>query len=348
MEFKAAPRHFYQNLGPSGLKISKVIVGCMSIGKKSWLDWVIEDEEEALALLKKAYDAGLRTFDTADVYSNGQSERLIAKFLKKYNIHRERVVILTKVFFPCDPALEDLDWNKRNDLPGEDFINAQGLNRRHIMEAVKNSVERLGTYIDVYQIHRFDPTTPIEETMQALHDCIQAGYVRYIGASAMKTWQFQMMQNVAEKHGWTKFISMQNYYNLLYREQEKEMAGFCKETGVTMIPYSPLARGLLCRPADSTSLRKETDTFFLKMYGLDKLKPSELEIIKRVEELSKKYSVPMAAVATAFVVSKGHCPIIGFNKPERIDDALTGLGLTLTEEDIKYLEEPYEIHEWFI
>ncbi|GME83913.1 unnamed protein product [Ambrosiozyma monospora] len=308
----------------------------MSFGKKSWSDWVIEDKEKVFAILKKAYDEGIRTYDTADMYSAGYSEVLLGEFIKKYNIKRDKIVILSKCFFPL---LED-----KNATPeGHEFINFRGLSRKHILDAVNASVERLGTYIDVLQIHRFDPETPIEETMEALHDVVKSGLTRYIGASSMKCYQFVMMQSVAEKRGWTKFISMQNYYNLLNREEEREMIEYCKLTGVGLIPWSPNARGILTRPlnveAGETS-RIKTDQF-LHHLGLGNLSVADKSIIDRVEKLAKSHGVSMAAIATAYVLSKDANPIVGFSKPERIDDAVAALKLKLSDEDIKYLEEPY-------
>ncbi|ODV86352.1 hypothetical protein CANARDRAFT_27579 [[Candida] arabinofermentans NRRL YB-2248] len=344
MKWDQVSENTYTYLGNSGLQISRVIVGCMSFGKKSWSDWVLEDEEKVFAILKRAYDLGIRTFDTADVYSNGHSEILLRKFMAKYNIKREKVVIFTKVFFPVDDETEGFSLATRASFPGHEYVNNQGLSRKHIMTAVDNSVERLGTYIDLYQIHRFDPKTPISETMEALHDCIKAGKVRYIGASTMKAYQFVMMQSVAEKNGWTKFISMQNYYNLSYREEEREMNEYCKETGVGLIPWSPNARGILTRPltqAGGDTSRVSSDATMASL-KLNSLSEADKIIINRVEEVSKKYNVSMAAVSTAYVLYKGCSPIVGFSKPERVDDAIVAINLKLSKEDVDYLEEPYQ------
>lgn len=322
----------YQNLGKSGLKISKIILGAMSYGKKSWRDWVLEDEETVMGLMKKAYDQGIRTFDTADMYSNGESERMVGRFLTKYNINRSTIVILSKCFHKTadDPKLEDNNMN---------WINRQGLSRKHIMDSVENSTTRLGTYIDVLQIHRYDKDTPKEEVMEALHDVIKSGKVRYIGASSMKAVEFAQLQFVAEKNSWTKFISMQNFYNLVYREEEREMIPFCDETGVGIIPWSPIARGVLARPAGESSLREKTDPLLTRQNF--KGDDASLEIIKRVEKVAQNHGVSMAMVATAWVLSKGAAPIVGFNKPERIDEAIGALKLKLSNQDIKHLEEPY-------
>ncbi len=336
----------YKNLGNSGLKISKIIMGCMSYSESSWSDWIIEDEEKVFSLMKKAYDVGIRTFDTADTYSNGQSEILIGKFLKKYSIKRSSVVILTKCFSVSDPidkppatALIDPAYGPVNTK--QEYINRVGLSRKHLMDAVDDSIERLGTYIDVYQIHRLDPTTPKLEIMSTLNDIVTSGKVRYIGASSMRAVEFAQLQFIAENHNLTKFISMQNFYNLLYREEEREMIPFCNETGVGIIPWSPLARGILARPIQekASSLRAKTD-FIIQGY-LKNSSDSLDEIHRRVEKLAKEKGVLMSQIAMAYVISKGMCPIIGFSSERRIDEAIKGLKVVLSTEDIKYLEEPY-------
>ncbi|GMM46266.1 hypothetical protein DAPK24_028410 [Pichia kluyveri] len=335
----AVPPDFYTNLGKSGLN-------CWI-----WADWVLEDKEEIFTILKKCYDNGLRTFDTAGVYSNGYFEVLLAEFIKKYNIKRDRIVILTKLFFPVD--FDDPDFSVAKNwatIPAYEYINSKGLSRKHIMDAAKGSVERLGTYADVIQIHRFDPTTPIEETMEALHDIVKLGYTRYIGASSMKTYQFVMMQNVAESNKWTKFISMQNYYNLLYREEENEMMEYCKLTDVGIIPWSPNARGILTRPYGKVgeSNREEKESGRMKNLRLDVLSEGDQLILKRVEELANKYNTSMAVISMSYVLNKGCSPIVGFSKPERVDDAIEAFAFhkKLTSEDIAYLEEPYELKPW--
>lgn len=341
---------FYTNLGPSGLKISRIILGTLSFGKKSWADWVIEDKDEVFAILKKAYDSGIRTFDTADSYSNGYSEVFLREFMEKYKIKRDRVVILSKIFFPLDPDVEGFSQATRASFPVVEYMNSQGLSRKHIMDAAKGINERLGTFADVIQIHRFDPSTPIEETMEALHDIVKLGYTRYIGASTMKAYQFVMLQSVAEKRGWTKFISMQNYYNLLYREEENEMMEYCKLTGVGVIPWSPNARGVLTRPlgvAGETD-RVNGDKHRMKTLGLDELSEEDEIILQRVEELAVKHNKPMAVISTAYVLSKGYSPIVGFSRPERVDDALEAFAFhkQLTAEELAYLEEPYVPKVW--
>lgn len=343
MSLAPVSKEFYTNLGSSGLKISRIIVGCMSFGrKKSWQDWVIEDKEHVFSILKKCYDNGIRTFDTADVYSNGYSEILLREFMERYNIKRDRIVILTKLFFTVDENNPKFCFfTADKDYPFYEYINAKGLSRKHIMDAAKASNERLGTFADVIQIHRFDKSTPMEETMAALHDIVKLGYTRYIGASSMRAYQFVMLQSIAEKNGWTKFISMQNFYNLLYREEEKEMMEYCKLTNVGVIPWSPNARGVLTRPLEVTMGDSSRASTYNIKDAVDALDQGDKEILKRVEELSKKHEVSMAVISTAYVLSKGFSPIVGFSKPERVDDAIRAFNLKLSKEDIDYLEAPY-------
>ena len=330
----------YTNLGNSGLKISKVILGCMSYGDKRWMPWVLE-EDDALPILEHAYKAGINTWDTANVYSMGKSEQIIAKALKKYNIPRNRVVILSKCFggVSDDGTFPSPEVALRND--GE-FVNRVGLSRRNIIDSVQASVERLGTYIDVLQIHRLDRETPPEEIMRALNDVVERGWVRYIGASSMAAWEFQQLQNVADRHGWVKFISMQNLYSLLYREEEREMIPYCQATGVGVIPWFAVAAGVLTRPwNDDSTERAKTDPYLAAIFksgdGV-----AEKAIVDRVEEVAKKKNVAMAQVATAWLLSKpGVNPLLGLSKKERIDEAVAAIHLKLTEEEIKYLEEPY-------
>ncbi|WFD44482.1 hypothetical protein MPSI1_003150 [Malassezia psittaci] len=330
----------YANLGDSGLKVSRIIMGCMTFGSRKWMPWLIEDEEEAMSVFGYAYKAGINTWDVADVYSNGKSEELVGKALKKHNIPRSRVVIMTKLFFPVNEDGEEPLIHGKNDGP---LVNRTGLSRKHIMDAVAASVKRLGTYIDVLQIHRLDRETPKEEIMHALNDVIEAGDVRYIGASSMAAWEFQQLQNVAEKHGWFKFISMQNFHNLLYREEEREMIPYCQATGVGIVPWSPLAAGIVTRPwNDKSTERVKTDQFMSLILSEDTAE-TDREIVNRVEELSKKKGVSMAQISVAWTVShKGMNPILGLSKPERIDEAVGALKIKLTEEEIKYLEEPYK------
>ncbi|KZW00866.1 Aldo/keto reductase [Exidia glandulosa HHB12029] len=332
----------YQRLGTSGLKVSKIILGCMSYGSSAWRDWVL-DEEKALPLFKAAYDAGINTWDTADTYSNGESEKLVRKAIEKYNIPRKKVVILTKCYFPVneeDPGFSVLSWADRPEL-----INQTGLSRKHIFDAVDASVARLGTYIDVLQIHRLDQETPAEEVMEALHDVVKSGKVRYIGASSMYAHEFATLQFTATLHGWTKFISMQNYYNLAYREEEREMNPFCDKTGVGLIPWSPICAGLLARPYDQQTTRSQTDVYYKLFYSnRDKTREAAIdkEIVQRVEKVAKDKGVSMAAVAIAWVLGKGCAPIVGLSSEKRIQEAVDSLKVKLTDEECKFLEEPYE------
>ncbi|KAH8817052.1 NADP-dependent oxidoreductase domain-containing protein [Xylogone sp. PMI_703] len=332
----------YTRLGSSGLKISKVILGAMSYGSKDWQKWVLE-EEEALPLLKHAYDIGINTWDTADLYSNGRSEEIIGKALKTYDIPRENVVILTKCRYGISrPGESQLSVFATTVNDGR-MVNRVGLSRKHIFDAVQASVKRLGTYIDLLQIQRLDPDVPAEEMMRALNDVVEQGLVRYLGASSMPAWEFQQLQNLAEKKGWHKFISMQNYYNLLYREEEREMLPYCRATGVGCIPWSPNARGVLARPwgsDSSSSLRGSVDKMIDRL-GLQEGEANKA-IIDAVEEIAKARGVSMAVVAIAWCLSKQYVnPIVGLSSKERIDEMATAVALKLTEEEIAKLEAPY-------
>ncbi|KAL1965048.1 hypothetical protein VTN77DRAFT_6108 [Rasamsonia byssochlamydoides] len=329
----------YVNLGKSGLKISKIILGAMSYGTSAWQEWVL-DEEQALPLLEHAYKKGINTWDTADVYSHGKSEEIIGKALKKYNIPRNRVVILTKCYFGVDDeGNQPPIAATRNDGA---WVNRVGLSRKHIFDAVEASVQRLGTYIDVLQIHRLDRQTPREEIMRALNDVVESGKVRYIGASSMAAWEFQTLQNIAARNGWHQFISMQNYHNLLAREEEREMIPYCLDTGVGLIPWSPLARGALTRPWGSRDTKRENTDRALNMLIRSRETEADKAIVDRVEELAKKKGVSMAQIATAWSLSHPNMnPIIGLNSKERIDEAVASIKIKLTEEEIRYLEEPY-------
>ena len=333
----------YANLGNSGLKVSRIILGCMSYGSKEWQPWLLE-EDEALPLIEHAYKVGLNTWDTADVYSFGKSEEILGKALKKYNIPRSRVVILSKCFFGV-PQGEKIESFSELSSNGGPLVNRVGLSRKHILDAVEASVQRLGTYIDVLQIHRLDRETPKEEIMRALNDVVERGWVRYIGASSMAAWEFQELQYIAEKHGWVKFISMQNYYNLLYREEEREMIPFCNNAGVGLVPWSPIAGGILARPwredEQPTTARSSNDGTVLNMIKQN-ANETDKQIVQRVEELAKKKGVSMAQIATAWNLAKGVHPIMGLSSKERIDQAIASLKVQLDEEEIKYLEEPYQ------
>jgi aryl-alcohol dehydrogenase (NADP+) len=286
--------------------------------------WTL-NEETSRQFMKKSLDAGINFFDTANVYSLGTSEEFVGRALRDYAL-RDEVVVATKVHGTMRKGR-----------------NAAGLSRKAIMTEVDHSLRRLGTdYIDLYQIHRFDPATPIEETMEALHDVVKAGKARYIGASSMWAWQFSKAQYVAEQHGWTKFISMQNHYNLLNREEEREMMPLCVDQGVGVIPWSPLARGRLTRDWDNATSRSETDEFGKGLY-----KPEDQVIVERVAEVAKELSAPRAQVALAWVLSKSFVtsPIVGATKDAHIDDAIAACELQLSAEHIARLEEPYTPHE---
>lgn len=327
-------------LGNSGLKISPILVGCMSFGSKKWQDWVLEDKQEIFEILKHCYDAGLRTFDTADFYSNGLSERLLGEFLKAYNINRETVVILSKVFYPIDETI-DVSPPFNSSEKELTLSNQRGLSRKHILAGVTNSIRRLGTYIDVLQIHRLDHDTPMEELMRALNDVVEKGDARYIGASSMLATEFVELQFIAEKHDWFRFISSQSCYNLLYREDERELIPFAKKHNIGLIPWSPNARGLLTRPLLHTTLRGKKDWGF-KVVKLDKLEDSDKGIINRVERMSKEKGVSMAVISMAWVLHKGCYPIVGLNSIERVDEAIKALSIKLTDDEIIHLEEPYK------
>ncbi|KAG8822727.1 hypothetical protein FRC17_009481 [Serendipita sp. 399] len=344
-------------LGKSGLKVSKIILGCMSYGKKSWADWVL-DEEEGIKQITEAFKLGInvstlrvnpharthetrQTFDTANVYSLGESERILGKAMKAIGAPRSSFVVLTKVFFAVPP--EGAPAEARNDPEAFNLPNYRGLSRKHIFESIKASLERLQTdYVDVLQCHRFDPNTPIEETMQALHDVVKAGYARYIGMSSCHAWQFHMMQNYAINNKLTPFISMQNYHSLVYREEEREMNPLCEWLGVGTIPWSPLSRGILTRPRKDkgTTLRAKTDRFTSM---LQKDEDPNLVVVDRVEEIASKKGISMAQVALAWVMQKSPvaAPIVGTTNMEHLLDMIKAVNVKLDEEEIKYLEECY-------
>ncbi|GJE95555.1 aldo/keto reductase [Phanerochaete sordida] len=334
----------YVRLGNSGLKVSKIILGCMSYGLKGWADWVL-DEEEAIKHIKYAYDAGIQSFDTANVYSNGQSEIILGNAIRKLNLPREELVIMTKVFFPLSPGDPNVNMMRAGKTPEEmGVINQKGLNRKHIFDSVKASLKRLQVeYIDLLQCHRFDPTTPIEETMQALHDVVQAGYVRYIGMSSCHAYQFHAMQNYAINNKLTPFISMQNHYNLVYREEEREMLPTLKMFGVGAIPWSPLARGLLTRPF-SVTLEKGTSRTNSDPWVHGYVGAGTPAIAARVEELAKKHGASMAQIALAWEISKDvvTAPIVGTTNLTNLKELIDGLDVKLSDDEIKYLEEPYQ------
>ncbi|KAI9470764.1 MAG: NADP-dependent oxidoreductase domain-containing protein [Benjaminiella poitrasii] len=337
---KTLPKMQYVRFGNTGMRVSRFALGCMSYGSSKWQAWV-KDEEESLKLLGKAYEGGINFFDTADAYSNGESERVLGKAIKQFNMDRVRIVVATKCFHSVneDVAVNTLGYKNLDD---SQYANCYGLSRKHIFDAVDASLKRLDLdYIDLYQIHRFDHNTPIEETMEALNDLVRSGKVRYIGASSMATWEFQKANAIAERNGWSKFSSMQNLYNLIYREEEREMIPYCLDSGIACIHWSPLARGLLTGK-NRKSIRLESDrsinAFFAK-----KEDANNEAIIDRVTTLAEKLGHSPAQIALAWMLTKECCtaPIIGVGTEENLYDVIGSLDVKLSEEDIKFLEEPY-------
>jgi aryl-alcohol dehydrogenase-like predicted oxidoreductase len=318
----------YVRLGKSGLKVSRLCLGCMSYGvpERGSHPWTL-DEEQSRPFITRALELGINFFDTSNSYSDGTSEEIVGRALRGLS-KRDELVIATKVFFPM-----------RGDA------NARGLSRKAILREINASLTRLGTdYVDLYQIHRWDYATPIEETLEALHDVIKAGKARYIGASSMHAWQFCKALYLADRQGWTRFVSMQNHYNLLYREEEREMFGLCAAEGIGVIPWSPLARGLLTRPWQSSSKRAETDEVGKKLYT--KTTDVDRAVIDRVGEVAELRAVSRAQVAMAWVLSKPvvTSPIIGATKPHHLEDAIAALSLKLSNDEIAKLEEAYVPH----
>jgi aryl-alcohol dehydrogenase (NADP+) len=312
----------YTKLGSTGLEVSRICLGCMSFGEsdRGTHSWSL-DEDTSRRFIRRALDAGINFFDTANVYSLGTSEEFVGRALADM-ANRDEVVIATKVHGAM-----------------REGRNAMGLSRKAIMAEVDHSLRRLGTdHIDLYQIHRFDDRTPIEETMEALHDVVKAGKVRYLGASSMWAWQFSKAQYTAELHGWTKFVSMQNHYNLLHREEEREMMPLCVDQGVGVIPWSPLARGRLTRDWDESTARSETDEFGKHLY-----QPDDQVIVERVAAIAEARGVPRAQVALAWMLGKPFvtAPIVGATKEHHIDDAVAAVDLELTADEVAQLEEPY-------
>ncbi|MBC8497004.1 MAG: aldo/keto reductase [Anaerolineales bacterium] len=318
----------YINLGNTGLKVSRICLGMMTYGTPKWRDWVL-DEEESRPFIQRALELGINFFDTANAYSAGVSEEVTGRALRDF-ARREEVVIATKVYFPY------------NDKP-----NQGGLSRLHIMRAAEDSLRRLGTdYIDLYQIHRWDYDTPIEETLEALHDLVKSGKVRYIGASSMFTWQFAKSLYLADLHGWTRFVSMQNHYNLVYREEEREMIPFCNDQGIGLIPWSPLARGFLAgnrtRDKSGQTPRSKSDEFAHEMYFQD----TDFDVLDRAIELAEKRGVTSAQIALAWMLHKPGvtAPIIGASKMRHLEELVAAADIQLSAEEIAYLEEPYQPH----
>jgi 1-deoxyxylulose-5-phosphate synthase len=315
-------------LAHTGLHVSRLCLGMMSYGNDSDRPWVL-DEDAAEPLIRRAVEAGITFFDTADVYSGGASEVATGRLVLKY-LSRDEAVIATKVHGQMTSG-----------------PNGAGLSRKHILSAVDASLQRLGMdYVDLYQIHRWDPNTPIEETMEALHDVVRAGKARYIGASSMYAWQFAKAQRVAERHGWTPFVSMQNHYNLLYREEEREMIPQCLDQGVGILPWSPLARGWLAgtrsREGERRTTRAQTDAFQDQLYG----RPEDFDVIERVVEVASATDVKPVQFALAWLLQQPGvtAPIIGATKATHLDDAIAAAEMTLTPEQVSRLEEPYRPH----
>ena len=317
----------YVRLGKTGLKVSRICLGTMTYGSPAWRDWVL-DEEASRPFIRYALESGINFFDTADMYSVGASEEAVGRALKDFEADRERLVVATKVYGAMGPS-----------------PNQAGLSRKHILHAIDNSLQRLGMdYVDLYQIHRFDPTTPIEETIEAMHDVVKAGKARYIGASSMYAWQFSEYLAKAAAMGLTPFVSMQNFYNLVYREEEREMMPLCAYDGVAVIPWSPIARGYLTGAgvgANAATLRGRTDPFSVAL-GLGS--PQDEEIRLKVVEVARDLGAKPAVVALAWVLSKPYvtAPIIGASKPHHLADAVAALALKLDAETVAKLEAPYK------
>ncbi|MET7313222.1 aldo/keto reductase [Streptomyces sp. NPDC005571] len=312
----------YLKLGTTGLDVSRICLGCMSYGvaDRGNHSWTL-DEEASRPFVRQAVEAGINFFDTANVYSDGTSEEIVGRALADF-ARRDEIVLATKVHGQMRPG-----------------ANGGGLSRKAIMSEIDHSLRRLGTdYVDLYQIHRWDRATPIEETMEALHDVVKAGKARYIGASSMYAWQFSKAQHVAERHGWTRFVSMQNHYNLLYREEEREMLPLCADQGVGVIPWSPLARGRLTRAWDTTSARSETDEFGKTLY-----QDTDRHIVDAVAAIADERGVTRAQVALAWLLRQPGvtAPIVGATKPQHLDDAVASVDLRLSDDDCKRLEEHY-------
>lgn len=317
----------YKQVGKSGLKVSRIILGCMGFGDPSLdtynaLKWAI-GIDEARPILKQALEAGITTFDTANMYSLGASEEIVGQVLFELT-RRDDVIIATKVFFPMGSGPKDA-----------------GLSRAALFAQVEQSLKRLKTdYIDLYQIHRYDPNTPIEETLEALHDLVKSGKVRYIGASSMSAWQFVQAQYVADLHGWTRFVSMQDQYNLLMREEEQEMVPFCLDQRIGVIPWSPLARGLLTHEWNAQTKRSATDQFTKALYS--KTEEANQQIVEAVRTIAQERQVPMAQIALAWLLQKEAvtAPIVGATKPQHLTDAVAAVDLKLSGEEIRRLEAP--------
>lgn len=319
----------YVNLGKTGLKVSRLCLGMMTYGSKTWRQWIL-DEEEAKPFVGRALEAGINFFDTADVYSLGESERITGSLLRHFGVKRENVVVATKVHGQMS--------NDPND---------RGLSRKHILDSIDKSLKRLQMdYVDLYQIHRWDYNVPIEETMEALNDVVRAGKARYIGASSMFAWQFAKALHISEKHGWARFVSMQNHYNLVYREEEREMIPLCRDEGIGLIPWSPMARGFFAgdrqRGGGGTTTRSKSDPFAGELY----FREEDFIVAERVQEIARERGVTGPQIALAWLLNKPYitAPIIGATKMEHLNQAIAALEIQLSHEEIKRLEEVYRPH----
>ncbi len=318
----------YVNLGRSGVKVSRICLGAMTYGDPAWRKWILS-EEQGRPFIKRALERGVNFFDTADMYSRGASEEVLGRAIRDF-AKRDDVVIATKAYYPMSDAPND-----------------RGLSRKHLLTSIDASLRRLGTdYVDLYQIHRYDPETPIEETLRALDDIVRSGKARYLGASSMASWQFARALYLADRHGWTRFVSMQNHYNLVYREEEREMMPLCREEGIGVIPWSPLARGFLAgnrRAADKGDTeRARTDDFAHRLYYTD----SDFKIVDRVVEVARRRGVSPAQIALAWLLHQEGvtAPIVGATKMEQLDQAIDAVDISLSEDERRELEELYQPH----
>ncbi len=332
----------YVNLGQTGLKVSRICLGMMTYGTTQWRPWILE-EAEARPIVQRAVELGVNFFDTADMYSAGASEELTGKFLREFT-HRDEIVVATKVLFPVDIAFQAGSPDSAPQPP-----NTAGLSRKHIFAAAEASLKRLGIdYIDLYQIHRWDYETPIEETMEALHDLVKSGKVRYIGASSMWAWQFSKAQHIAQSHEWVRFVSMHNHFNLIYREEEREMIPLCRDLGVALIPWSPLARGFLAgnrTPDDITdgcTPRARTDDFARELY----YRKEDFAVVNRLSELASQRGESNARIAYAWLLHQPGlaAPIVGASKIAHIEEAVAATQIKLSEEEIQLLGDAYKPH----
>ena len=318
----------YTHLGRAGIQVSRICLGAMTYGTSKWRPWVL-DEEPSRPFIRRAIELGVNFFDTADMYSDGLSEEVLGRALSEF-ARREEVIIATKVYFPTGPSQ-----------------NERGLSRLHILRSIDSSLRRRGTdYVDLYQIHRWDPETPIEETLEALHDVVKAGKARYIGASSMYAWQFAKALYLADQHGWTRFMSMQNHYNLVYREEEREMLPLCRDQHIGVIPWSPLARGFLAgnrtREQWGDTVRAKTDDFAKSMYFQD----SDFAVVSRVKTLAAARAVTPAQIALAWLLHRPGitAPIIGASRMPQLEESVAAVEIQLTQEEVSSLEEPYKPH----